>query len=114
MLSYETQWLSRDEIVDATYEAALGFNGIKEDYGLISAQAAAQVESRIRQSLSLIQAIDRLVAEQGFGFQGEPTLKYQMKELSLATTCQKRELEWPAKSFLRSMPRMLYSFCRRS
>jgi B12-binding domain/radical SAM domain protein len=118
MLSYETQWLSRDEIVDATYEAALGLNGIKEDYGLISAQAAAQVESRIRQSLSVIQAIDRLVAEQGFGFQGEPPLKYRMKELSLATTCQKRELEWPAKSFFRSifrsMPGVLYSLCRRS
>ena len=114
MLSYETDWLSRDEIVDATYEAALGFNGIKADYGLISAQAAAQVESRIRQSLSLIQKIDRLVAEQGLDFQGEPPLKYEIKELSLAATCQKKELEWPARSFFRSMPRMLYNFCRRS
>ena len=114
MLSYETQWLTRDEIVDATYEAALGLNRVKADYGLISAQAAAQAESRVRQSLSMIQAIDHLVAEQGFGFQGELPSKYQMEELSLATTCQKRELEWPAKSFFRSMPRMLYNFCRRS
>lgn len=113
MLNYETEWLSQDEIVAVTYEAGLGLNQIKADYGLITPQAMAQVEGQIRKSLQLITAIDRAVQEQGFEFQAEFPVKWELEQLSLATTCHKRELEWPARSFLRSMPRILWAFCRR-
>jgi len=107
MLSYETKWLSRQEIVDATYEAALGFNQIKKECGLISARVADQVESRIKRDLGLIGEIDKRL--QG---KGEPAWEQEEKELSLAATCLKEELQWPARSFLRSMPRILWSLCR--
>ena len=107
MLSYETEWLSRQEIVDVTYEAALGFNHMKRDYGVITATVAEQVETRIKRDMQLIHAIDRRVPGHGtmLGEQGE-------KELALAATCLKRELQWPARSFLRSMPRILWGLCR--
>ncbi len=111
-LSYENEWLSRDEIVDVTYEAALGFNQMKADYGLISSDAVAGVEDQIRRSMELSHAIDRVVKERGFEFEGEIPWQRELEKLNLATTCHKRELEWPARSFVRSMPRILYAFCR--
>lgn len=107
MLSYETKWLSRQEIVDVTYEAALGFNKMKKECGLISAHVAEQVESRIKRDLGLIGEIDKRAQ-----VQGKSTWEQEEKEFSLAATCLKEELQWPARSFLRSMPRILWSLCR--
>jgi len=106
MLSYETQWLSRQEIVDVTYEAAVRFNQIKKECGLVSSRMAEQVESRIKKDLRLIGEIDRRAREDG----GESWA--EEKELSVAATCLKEELQWPARSFLRSMPRIIWSLCR--
>lgn len=106
MLSYETEWLSRQEIVDVTYEAALGFNQMKKECGLIGAHVADQVEARIKRDLRLIGEIDRRT-------QGQSRSAWEEEEeLSLAATCLKEELQWPARSFLRSMPRILWSLCR--
>ncbi len=107
ILSYETEWLSRQEIVDVTYEAALGFNQMKKECGLISAHVADQVESRIKRDQGLIGEIDKRVQEHG-----RSAWEQEEKELSLAATCLKEELQWPARSFLRSMPRILWSLCR--
>jgi len=107
MLNYETAWLSRGEIADVTYEAALGFNQVKREFGLISSQAAEEVEARIRRDRSLIEELDRQMLEYG-----EASLKQEEKELSLAATCHKRELQWPARAFLRSMPKILWNLCR--
>ena len=105
MLSYETEWLSRQEIADVTYEAALGFNQMKKEYGIITGEVAAQVESRVKRDMRLIGEIDKRVQEYGKASSEE-------KELSLAATCLKEELQWPARSFMRSMPRILWSLCR--
>lgn len=108
MLNYETNWLSHRQIVDATYEAALGFNQIKVESGLVSPKVAAQVESYVERDIDLIRESERLVSEYG-----EEALAQRAGQLSSAITCQKRELQWPAKSFLRSVPRILWGFCRR-
>ncbi len=106
MLSYETEWMTRQDIVDATYEAAIGFNQAKARFGVIRAADAGQVEARIRKDMELIAAIDRRAAEGGdLWGEGE-------EDLAKGATCLKRELEWPATSFLRSMPRILWSLCR--
>jgi len=107
MLNYETEWLSRGEIVDVTYEAALGFNQVKREFGIISPQAAEEVEGRIERDRSLIAELDRQMSEYG-----EASLTRGEKELGLAATCYKRELQWPARAFLRSMPRILWNLCR--
>jgi len=107
MLSYETNWMSRQNIVDATYEAAIGFNQAKAQFGVIRPEEARQVEARIRKDMELIAALDRRVAEHGDSLWGQDE-----EELALAATCLKRELQWPARSFIRSMPRILWSLCR--
>jgi hypothetical protein len=107
MLSYETDWMTRQDIVDVTYEAAIGFNQAKERFSVIRPEESNQVEARIRKDMALIEALDRRMAKQG-----ESSSTQGEDELALAATCLKRELQWPARSFVRSMPRILWSLCR--
>ena len=46
MLNYETDWMTRREIVEATYNAAERLNDLKRRYGRISDQRAGRVEAR--------------------------------------------------------------------
>jgi len=48
MLNYETEWMTRGEIVEATYAAAERLNELKRRYGRISDRRAAAVDSRRR------------------------------------------------------------------
>ncbi len=107
MLNYETDWLSRSEIVDATYEAALGFNESKREFGLISSQEADEVVGRIRRDINIIKELDRQVEQCG-----QASWHDEGRELCLAATISKRELEWPARSFARSMPRILWNLIK--
>ena len=107
MLNYETNWLSRDEITGATYEAALGFNETKREFGLISSQTADEVAARIRRDIKIVKELDRQMEQYG-----QASWHDEDKELCLAATISKRELEWPARSFTRSMPRILWNLIR--
>jgi len=55
----------------------------------------------------LIAALDRRIAGHG-----DSSSAQDEDELALGATCLKRELQWPARSFIRSMPRILWSLCR--
>ena len=112
MLNYETEWLSRAQIVETTYEAGIAFNSMKRDFGLISPQAATAVETRARQAVELMETIDRIVAQQNPELEEREMarLKELMEQLT-STTCLKKELEWPAVPFFRNLPRMLWAFC---
>lgn len=107
MLNYETDWMSRQEIVNATYESALGFNEAKREFGMISSRAADQVATRIRKDMDIISELDRQMDQYG-----KASWHDEEKELCLAATISKRELEWPARSFTRSMPRILWNLIR--
>ncbi|MCX5998272.1 MAG: TIGR04190 family B12-binding domain/radical SAM domain protein, partial [Chloroflexi bacterium] len=107
MLNYETQWLSRAEIVDVTYEAALGFNESKRASGLITSQAATGVKARIERDRNLLLRLDSQRADGKQDFSEET-----IAELRVAATISKSELEWPAKSLVRSIPRILWNLCR--
>ncbi len=111
MLNYETQWLSRDEIVNSTYEVALAFNQLKLEHGLITAKMASSIEFRAKQAMKLMEEIDRLIKQGNLEFKGE---KAKLEGLTASTICQKKELEWPAISFLRNAPRILWAFCSKS
>jgi hypothetical protein len=53
ILNYETEWMTRSEIVDATYDAAERLNELKARHGRISAASAAAVRGRLRSARSL-------------------------------------------------------------
>jgi len=110
MLNYETEWMSRDEIVMSTYEAALSFNQLKTEFGLVSPGVAEGVETRARGAMELMRAIDNIVTEHGFDSEEMTSLKHEADKLSTSSICQKKELHWPAVSFMRNAPRIVWAF----
>jgi len=97
VLNYETQWMSRDEIVSATYEAGRRMNRLKAHYGLVDARVAEATDRRIARAVQLVAEIDRIMAI------ADPlerqarlhAVKPEVDTANLSTVCDKRELELP-------------------
>ncbi|GAI71417.1 unnamed protein product, partial [marine sediment metagenome] len=62
MLNYETKWMSRDELVTSTYEAALQLNRLKIKHGLLRQKEGYLIETRIREAISLMRRIDNILS----------------------------------------------------
>ncbi len=94
ILSYETQWMSRDEIVESTYEAGLRLNELKKAYGLISPRRAEDVASRIRKARLLIRQIDDILTMSNSSLREKllQALKPQVDGANTSTVCDKEEL----------------------
>jgi len=60
VLNYETEWMTREDIVLSSYEASLELNRIKLRHGLMSAEEVAQAEERTTKALELIELLDDL------------------------------------------------------
>ncbi|PKM79639.1 MAG: TIGR04190 family B12-binding domain/radical SAM domain protein [Firmicutes bacterium HGW-Firmicutes-14] len=96
ILSYETDSMTRDEIVESTYEAALRLNELKRDYGLIDRELFADIDYRIRMAREIIREIDKIM-ELPESEQKEKLLVMRQKvdNVNKATICGKDELKWP-------------------
>ncbi|KYH38818.1 MAG: hypothetical protein AYL28_002290 [Candidatus Bathyarchaeota archaeon B23] len=62
-LNYETGWMGRDEIAEATYEAMLRMNQLKRDFGLVEAERAERVEEGLKLARWVMHRIDEINAE---------------------------------------------------
>ena len=100
ILNYETKWMTRAEIVDATYEAAGRLNDLKERYGRISSHIAAGVRAR----LSSAKSIRKQLAAAGDG-PLDPNIHRalvgEIRAFSEGTINDKAEL-FPSGAFLRN------------
>jgi len=107
ILNYETEWMSRDEIVYSTYEAGKRLNRLKSEFGLIDSKTAESVDQRIDTAVQMMKEIDRVVALAGLSDSGREIEwgcalqgRLSLEAYSMATVCGKKELEWPTR-FLR-------------
>jgi hypothetical protein len=99
ILNYEPDAMTRDELVDSTYEAGIGLTRVKARYGAVSESAAAVTEARILRARDAMDLIDAIV-------DGDPVLrarrlarlKTEFDTLNESTVCEKNELEWPARA----------------
>lgn len=93
ILNYETEWMTRAELVDATYDAAERLNELKRRYGYISARQADAVARGIAEARRL-----RLRLHEGEGGGLDPAAAEQLRgeiaRFSRSTVCDKRELFW--------------------
>ncbi|MCX8024780.1 MAG: TIGR04190 family B12-binding domain/radical SAM domain protein [Thermanaerothrix sp.] len=100
VLNYETIWMNRDQIVEATYEAGQRLNDLKGAFGVIEPAQAAATDARIRRARHLMAEIDRIVATTPEGEarrQALRALKAEVDQANLSTVCDKRELEIPVR-----------------
>lgn len=95
IMNYESDFMSVDEMVDATYDAALDLNRIKGAHGILDASMAAATDKRIREAREQMNRLDdvlyngtgRIDARLG-------ALKEEFERLSESTVAEKSELNW--------------------
>lgn len=95
ILNYETRWMTRAELVDATYDAAEQLNSLKLCYGRISKKRAGTVAQHIREARDLRERIARV--EHGQPVAPDAGLQGEIVKYSESTVCDKSELFWPAR-----------------
>ena len=61
-LNYETEWMTRDELVDVTYQAGRELNRLKFEKGRIDEATHRYVDRRIDRAVELIARFDELLA----------------------------------------------------
>jgi B12-binding domain/radical SAM domain protein len=87
-LNYETKWMSRDDIVNATYDGAEALVNLKERHGLILSADACEIKKHIARARSVVELLD----------QSGPVSKELASEIhrlnGLDSLCGKHELDW--------------------
>lgn len=113
VLNYETEWLSRSAIVDATYSSGLGMNRIKQEMGLITDEVAERTTDRIVAAHDLSRKIDAIVGKGILSGAEVEALREDAMALSESTVCEKTELDWSEDSIWSSVPRIVGALVRR-
>ncbi len=96
-LNYETEWMTRDEIVDCTYQACLKLNRLKKEYGHIDYATYRHTEERLKLAIRLTAMIDELIAEGDENVLNErlKLLKPEFDEMFTGVQ-DKEQVRWPA------------------
>ncbi len=102
ILNYETEWMTRDEIVSSTYEAGKRLNRLKAEFGLVNRKTAESVERRIEGAVRMMKEIDRIMAlpdakERELALDPNLNGRLSLHTYSMSTVCEKKELEWPTR-----------------
>ena len=97
IMNYESHSLSREELVDATYEVGARLNDFKGRAGIIEPHVAAQTAERIGLARAAMARIDEImVGPERQRASRIAVLKEEIDSLSESTVCEKTELNWPA------------------
>ncbi|MEH7155448.1 TIGR04190 family B12-binding domain/radical SAM domain protein [Neobacillus drentensis] len=95
MLSYETKDMTRDDIVNSTYESAKLLNDFKLKYGLIDEDGYKEINWKIEKSINYIEKIDQVLALPEEQQAGElAKIREEIEELNKYSICGKNELKW--------------------
>jgi len=65
VLNYETEWMTREDIVLSSYEASLELNRIKLSHGLMTQEEVTLAEERTGQALKLLELLDGVEEDDG-------------------------------------------------
>jgi B12-binding domain/radical SAM domain protein len=95
MLNYETEWLTRDEIVAVTYEAGKRLNIHKKRVGMIDGKTHRDVERRIDTDIALLAEIDRRMGSGVSDTASFNDVPGGIDLSALGIVCGKDEIKWP-------------------
>ena len=93
-LNYETEWMTRQQIVETAYEAILRLNRLKAKYGVIPRGMAEAGEKRIKAGSEMVHRIDEILS--GDNHQEELSrLKAEVDKINALPVSEKAQLELP-------------------
>ena len=99
--------MTRDEIVDCTYQAGLRMNKLKLECGMIDDQSFKRTEERIKRAIELTATVDEIMELKDENVQQERLmqLKPEFDTMLNSVIHEKVQLDWPAaKRNLRVFP----------
>ena len=100
-LNYETTWMTRDEIVRATYDGALKLLDLKERFGVIGAKKAGRIRDHLTRAVALSRKINDPLNI-------DDALRDEIMNLNtLDLVCDKHELDWPIRGWKLKVPNIL-------
>jgi len=97
ILNYESKAITTDDLIDATYGAALGLNRLKGKAGGISQELMEATEERVVIARRVMREIDYIMKNKDIASRKDrlKALKEKTYKYSLSTICEKKELEFP-------------------
>jgi len=92
-LNYETDWLTRQQIVDTSYEAILRLNQLRVKYRVIPERLAKMSEQRLRAAWGMARRIDDLLSKNNI--EEIDRLKPEVDRINTFPVAEKIQLEVP-------------------
>ncbi len=93
-LNYETEWMTRQQIVDTAYAAIRCLNRVKAKHGVISKQMAEIGEQRIKAASEMMHRIDDILSR-GNPEEDLSHLKAEVDRINMFPVSEKKQLELP-------------------
>jgi B12-binding domain/radical SAM domain protein len=93
-MNYETDWLTRQQIVDTSYEAILRLNQLKVKYNIIPEKLARISEQRLRAAWEMAHRIDDLLSQNNI--EEIDRLKPEVDKINAFPVAEKIQLEVPS------------------
>jgi B12-binding domain/radical SAM domain protein len=103
-LSYYTNWMTRDEIAETTYESMIRMNQLKMDMGVTSTSHGEKVIYGLSKARDIMHQIDEIVTSTRDPVERQrkyDSLKYEIDEAKKSTVIAKRELRMPGLAGIR-------------
>ncbi|MDR2866060.1 MAG: TIGR04190 family B12-binding domain/radical SAM domain protein [Methanomassiliicoccaceae archaeon] len=113
-LSYETRWMTRDDIAETSYDAASELARIEHRCGRISSEEYDERTGRTGTARTLLRRIDDilLIKDAREREKGLWSIKEEGERLMTSTVCNKKDLDWKTGSIWANSPRILTGMLR--
>jgi B12-binding domain/radical SAM domain protein len=109
MLSYETNSMTREEIVKATYDSALKLNEFKYRNHIIAKDVYDEVRFKIEKSVEFLCRLDALELLSADERQKElAIIKKEVEQVNRHSICGENELKWEVKKLFANIPSLTY------
>ena len=109
VLSYETKWMTRDDIAEISYDAALELANIEYKCGRITKEMFDGRAERTANARAMLKNIDKilLIKDAREREEGLWAIKREAEDLMRSTVCNKNDLDWKTGSIWSNTPRIV-------
>ena len=116
VLSYETKWMTRDDIAEVSYDAALELAKIELDCGRLSQDMYDMRVERTNIARGLLKRVDDilLIKDEAERNRQLWDIKDEGERMMASTVCNKKDLDWDAGSIWSNAPRVVMGLVKHS
>ncbi len=109
VLSYETKWMSRDDIAEVSYESALLLNEASYEWGQVDEEEYRSRKERTVTARDLMRRIDDIMLIENAEARESALwgIKEEGARIMASTICDKKDLDWETGSIWSNAPRVV-------